>query len=561
MGNELLRVNSLQMRRTGVALIIILSTLLTMPPCAGMTRGSWFGQVSTDYFDHGLQGSALAPNGVTGIQSLAVIMVQFTDHNHTVGRHAIEVNLQRLNAYYRNVSYNQISVDWSVYGWYSLNRTLEFYGQDIPGGGKGDERGNLLLMDSIRAAQHDIDFHSFQHVGVVYAGSDQRVSNVTSDLWPHYWPLNLTTESGASIRGAFYVSEFAGMGSYAHEFGHSLGLPDLYSRDVTKSCLVCSWSLMDSGEWLPRFPNDSLPSGLDAWSLTQLGWVKPVELSITMDPVSVTLVPLEAPTSTRIGKITFTSTLYYLLELRVQRGVDVALPGNGILISLVNETARRSYDGYGVVNSTVISRSGDEPFSDMNRNVFVEPIDCATDECRIIAGSSLVHVSLSSMPKELEALTPFETTIELRDKHDMPLQNFSVTLFVDEKSIPLVTDMKGDTHYTIFFFTIGQHRVGLRNHAVMWPQTSVATTIVVKFPYTISEYTILTLVIILAILGTRRKRRRRAPRDPHTHERRRQDRQDRTLNDIFTSHSRPSLLARLREIFGEKAAPFESETA
>jgi hypothetical protein len=304
------------------------------------------------------------------------------------------------------------------------------------------------------------------------------------------------------------------MGSYAHEFGHSLGLPDLYSRDVTKSCLVCSWSLMDSGEWLPRFPNDSLPGGLDAWSLTQLGWVKPFEISIIMDPVSVTLVPLEVLTGTRIGKITFTSSLYYLLELRVQRGVDVALPGDAILISLVNETARRSYDGYGVVNSTAILRSGDELFSDANRNVFIEPVDCATDECRIIAGSNLAYVSSSNIPETLELLTPYETTMQLQDKYHVPLQNFSVTLFVDERPIPLTTDMKGDIHYTIFFLTTGQHRVQLRAHVVMWPQASVATTITANFPYTISEYAILGAVTLLAILGAGRKGRKRNSRSP-----------------------------------------------
>jgi hypothetical protein len=229
--------------------------------------------------------------------------------------------------------------------------------------------------------------------------------------------------------------------------------------------------------------------------------------------VSVALTPLEAPTSPRVGKIVFTSDLYYLVELRVQRGVDVALPNDAIVISLIDETARKLFDGYGVVNSTAILRSSDVLFSDVNRDVFIEPIDCATDQCTIIAGSDLAYV-YSNIPKTLEALTPFETVMELRDKRDMPLQNFSAILFVDGKPIPLVTDRKGDIHYTIFFPTMGQHQVELATHAVMWPQTSVTTTIAVGFPYTILKYAILTAVIILGILvaiikGRRCKRRRR----------------------------------------------------
>ena len=42
------------------------------------------------------------------------------------------------------------------------------------------------------------------------------------------------------------------MGLYAHEFGHILGLPDLYDRDDTNgdSEGIGEWCLMASGNWL-----------------------------------------------------------------------------------------------------------------------------------------------------------------------------------------------------------------------------------------------------------------------------------------------------------------------
>ena len=95
-------------------------------------------------------------------------------------------------------------------------------------------------------------------------------------IWPHYWPrqyLNATTENGA-----FYVSESAQPGTYAHEFGHSLGLPDLYPPDTGKPDIVGFWFLMDSGD---KLGNRTSPSGLDAWSLIQLGWIEPTEVSLT----------------------------------------------------------------------------------------------------------------------------------------------------------------------------------------------------------------------------------------------------------------------------------------
>ncbi len=88
-----------------------------------------------------------------------------------------------------------------------------------------------------------------------------------------------TTQDGllGSIAAAFY-----------HEFGHALGLPDLYST-LTGLPTVGWWELMDSGTNLPAVVQlevggepiqvtGLLPPGIGLWSKWFLGWVDPIRV-------------------------------------------------------------------------------------------------------------------------------------------------------------------------------------------------------------------------------------------------------------------------------------------
>jgi len=112
------------------------------------------------------------------------------------------------------------------------------------------------------------------------------------------------------------------IGTIAHETGHGFGLPDLYDlSDQTEG--VGRWSLMGAGS----FSSPSSPARMDAWSLSQLGWVTLAPLT-----TSGTYAFGAAPTSDTAFLVRPTGANprgeYFLLENRQAVDADSALIRN-----------------------------------------------------------------------------------------------------------------------------------------------------------------------------------------------------------------------------------------
>ncbi|MGW1994299.1 immune inhibitor A domain-containing protein [Embleya sp. NPDC001921] len=125
--------------------------------------------------------------------------------------------------------------------------------------------------------------------------------------------------------------ENGGLGVIAHEFGHNLGLPDLYDRGNSTDGPPGFWSLMALGGYLGDEDGaGSLPGSLSAWEKLQLGWldvriVDPTRKTVvqlapnqsTGDPQAL-LVPLPARPGSKAKR-------WYIVENRQYVGSDTAL--------------------------------------------------------------------------------------------------------------------------------------------------------------------------------------------------------------------------------------------
>lgn len=131
-------------------------------------------------------------------------------------------------------------------------------------------------------------------------------------------------------------------GVLAHEFGHALGLPELYAPGKAHEGIGI-WGLMGQGTWLGRGDH---PPHLSAWSKLALGWadVETVERSGRYELKAV-------ERGGRILKIPAKGPAfpdeYFLIENRERIGADRALPGQGLLIWHIDDSRtsfRRSQD-------------------------------------------------------------------------------------------------------------------------------------------------------------------------------------------------------------------------
>jgi immune inhibitor A len=134
-----------------------------------------------------------------------------------------------------------------------------------------------------------IDHAQFVHAGEGNEAGGGALGDCA--IWSHSWfaYFNLIGIEGPSpdflIGGvqigdsSYWVNKYTiqpengGVGVFAHEYGHDLGLPDLYDYSGENS--VGFWSLMATGSWLSDGTVDlgSKPCHMGVWEKFQLGWL------------------------------------------------------------------------------------------------------------------------------------------------------------------------------------------------------------------------------------------------------------------------------------------------
>jgi M6 family metalloprotease-like protein len=280
-------------------------------------------------------------HNATGPKRVLVILVEFQDvmHKHSAS-HIETIIFNQLNEYYSQISYGKLSITGQAYGWEKVNHPLAYYGRDH--GSTEDVNSDLLASDVLSQVPHD-EADRFDFLMIVHAGDDQARSGRADDIWsscscavfPEYSPPRPVHSGSWSFSSYALLSELDGLGTFAHEFGHYLGLPDLYDA-TTRRSYIGYWSLMDSGNTCCTHTSEETPSYVGAWGATLLGWLSP---AIVQDSIAVSafrLEPLESSEASAL-LIPLSANTYYFIEYRTQAGFDRHLPTAGILVYFVDE--------------------------------------------------------------------------------------------------------------------------------------------------------------------------------------------------------------------------------
>ncbi|MDH3303533.1 MAG: immune inhibitor A [Acidimicrobiia bacterium] len=196
--------------------------------------------------------------------------------------------------------------------WFVQESVNDWYASQIAGGMTADEIDAYLSKFDVWD-RYDFDGDGnfdepdgyIDHFQAVHAGAGQETGGGAygSDaIWSHRWYVQLTgigaggpiLDDGTQVpfggtqvgNSKYWIGDYTiepengGVGVFAHEFAHDLGLPDLYDTSGNTCGSACEnstawWTLMSSGS----YGNDGTvdigtkPTHMGAWEKFQLGWL------------------------------------------------------------------------------------------------------------------------------------------------------------------------------------------------------------------------------------------------------------------------------------------------
>lgn len=316
-------------------------------------------------FSQGIEApSAKAPRlsgQLTGDQRALVLLVDFADKTAITSAGYFDTLVfgnapidKSVRNYYKEISYNQMDLVTvnlpSSLGWFRAPRNYSYYVNNQYGLGPYPRNAQKLVEDVVTLADPYVDFSQYDNDGngyvdalfVVHAGPGAEFTGRTSDIWSHKWSINPKLVDGVRVSDYSMEPEYwlnsgdMTRGVFAHELGHVFGLPDLYDYGYDSEGLG-DWSLMASGSW-NGYLGDS-PAHPDAWSLSQLGFIDPVNVMSSLVGQSINAV--ETTSTNSVFRLWTNGALgpeYFLVENRQKLGTDASLPGSGLIVYHVDET-------------------------------------------------------------------------------------------------------------------------------------------------------------------------------------------------------------------------------
>ena len=244
-------------------------------------------------------------------------------------------------------SYGQFMPNSTIIGWFTAAEDYQNYGDGAPNGYSMVKQMIGQAIDEAEA--QGVDWSVYDNDGdgyvdalnVLHAGQGAEEGN-SSYVWSHKWNLGsearyydgvvidsytINPEKQAAGNGA--NPGMVHIGVLSHEFGHALGLPDLYDTDYTSSG-IGTWGLMSGGSWGGNGSSPWYPAHFCAWAKYTLGWVNPIVVSEGTLTVDLPNVEENAIVYRMNG--TSSGSEYFLFENRQAIGFDQTIKNTGLLI-------------------------------------------------------------------------------------------------------------------------------------------------------------------------------------------------------------------------------------
>ncbi len=329
--------------------------------------------------DNGLGKKGVSAQGEMpsiGSPTIPVIMVDFPDLPFSLADETVldlQMNAENytdnlgsvgsLKQYFTDQSYGSFAPNFQIIGHMRASYNHDYYGGNA--NGAIDVRIQTLLNEVLSYLDDQgFDASKFQVNGSVpvltiyYAGEGEQSAygdDADGFIWAHKGSVSNKKLGNYPLKSYLATNELiyeypqsggkgndhlAGIGVFAHELCHVLGLPDVYNTlnntGDDDALAMDYWSLMDAGE---HWQNGYAPVGLTAYERNFLGWL---DITTITQPGYYELESLAAETGDRAYRIVNKESddkEYYILE---NRQADKWFPkrmGYGMLVTHIDYNA------------------------------------------------------------------------------------------------------------------------------------------------------------------------------------------------------------------------------
>lgn len=344
------------------------------------------------------------------VKHVLVLLVEYSDVKFKYGKSSFESLLTSkgysdngatgsAKDYFEAQFGDKVKFEFEVSNVVSLSKKRAYYGGNTTSG--DDKAPAEMVKDACVAVDSQIDFAKYDDDGdgvvdnifVFFAGPDEAEGASDECIWSHSWALyrgagiSLTLD-GRMIDGYACASELSltwknnqvqevmtGIGTFCHEYSHTLGLPDMYDTDYEgndgwAAGLWGSTSVMDAGN---QNNNNNTPPNYNAIEREILGLAEPVILE---NSATYSLPPIH--TSNLCYRMnTDADGEYFLFECRAKVGWDAYIGGSGMLVYHIDKRTQNldRWIYHNTVNSDKDHQCADLIEADARRDYFTDQAD------------------------------------------------------------------------------------------------------------------------------------------------------------------------------------------
>ncbi len=314
-----------------------------------------------------------------GSPRVPVILVEFSDLSMRTSN-AVEAFDNMLNTkeksalqYFTDQSYGQFTPQFDILGPVKLDKPRAYYGAHTSTA--NDAKPGSMAAEAVMGLP-DTDFSVYDNdhdgdadvVMIMYAGPGENHGASRDAIWPHQWYIRnayydgrgdymMFKKNGVNINryacfcetagSSDYDTTLNGIGTFCHEFGHVMGLPDFYETTYAHGYYGMGfWSIMDNGGYLD---GGNTPSGYTAYERAEMGWIE-IQEAESNKQYTIKPIDLAEGEAVRIYNPEDRNE-YYIFENHQKQGWNASQATSGLLINHVTYDAI-AWD-YNTVNNSM----------------------------------------------------------------------------------------------------------------------------------------------------------------------------------------------------------------